>query len=48
MGFSTTSDCLWALAFKIGTFSDRVADAVALVSLAEAADWASGDQLSGD
>lgn len=35
------------MAFEIGAFSDRVADAVALVGLAEAADWASGDQLSG-
>ncbi len=37
-----------ALAFKIGTFSDGVANAVALVGLSEAADWASGDQLSGN
>ena len=37
-----------ALAFEISTFPDRVADAVALVALTEAADWASGDQLSGD
>jgi len=37
-----------ALAFKICTLSNWVADAVALVGLSEAADWASGDQLSGN
>ena len=37
-----------ALAFEIETFSDWVADAVALVGLSEVADWASGDQLSGN
>ena len=47
-GLDSGLSASWALAFKIGTFSDWIADAVALVCLSEVADWACGDKLSGN